>query len=333
MMLEILAPGPLTTVQDAGRSGLRHLGVSSAGAADADALAIANRLVGNAPGAAGLEMTLAGPTVQFRDGRFVALTGGECDAHCAGRPVPQWRPVWMPAGATLEIKRLRRGARAYLAVSGGLATPRVLGSRSTDVRGEFGGRHGRALRSGDRLKLFAPAPDTAPALWRRAAQSPREWFAAGWWVEPTEDLRGDSALLHVLPGRHADALDPKTLRMLRDETWTVAKDSDRMGLRFDGPLFQIGNLPEQVSAAVLPGSLQLPPDGRPILLGVDAQTVGGYPVIAHVIRSDLARAMQLRPGDRVRAVLVNDDGAAQAWKTRRLMLARMAEGISWRLRM
>lgn len=330
-MLEVVSPGFLTTVQDLGRPGYRHLGVPTGGAADRDALRVANVLVGNDEGAAGLEFTLSGATVRLRRARVLALTGGTCEARCGAFAFPMWRPVAVRAGTEIEFSRIRRGARAYLAVAGGLDVPPALGSGSTDLRARYGGFEGRALRARDKLPL-GPDRDGHEALWARLESGDAPISAAGWWVAPTEDLRGDVAMLHLLPGKDVLTLDPRVLRALRDGVWTVGADSDRMGLRFDGPAIPHVAITERVSEPVLPGAIQLPPDGRPIVLGVDAQTVGGYPVIAQVIRADMNLAMQLKPGDRVRPVLVTPEAAESAWQVRRRDFARMREGLAWRAR-
>jgi antagonist of KipI len=207
----------------------------------------------------------------------------------------------------------------------------VLGSRSTDLRCAFGGFHGRALRGGDRLPLARARTDLLRGLRRLRLERQQRFAVPSWWVSPTDDLRGDVCWLHVLPGPDVDALDPRVLRVLRDGIWVVARDSDRMGLRFEGPVVPAAKVPEQISAAVLPGTLQLTPEGRPILLGVDAQTTGGYPRVAQVIRSDLGRAMQLRPGDRVRPVLVSEEAAESVRLARERDLARMRYAIATRV--
>ena len=328
-MLEVVVPGLFTTVQDLGRPGHRHLGVPEGGAADRDALRVANLLAGNDEGDAGLEFTMLGGTLRLRRACIVALTGGECDARCGERALPMWRPVALRAGAEIEIGRVRRGARAYLAVAGGLAVAPLLGSRSTDLRAGFGGHEGRALRARDRIPLGS-AKRMHAALWSRLEAGNAPLAPAPWWVAPTEDLRGDVTMLHLLPGKDVLTLDPRVLRALRDGIWTVGADSDRMGLRFDGPAIPHVARVERLSEPVLPGAIQLPPDGRPIVLGVDAQTVGGYPVVGQVIRADLNRAMQLRAGDRVRPVLVTPEAAEAAWLVRRRDLARLRESVAWR---
>ena len=288
MSVEVLAPGPLTTVQDLGRPGYRHVGVALAGALDPAAAALANRLAGNPADAALLEFTLAGPSLRFDRPVRVALAGGHADAWFAGRDgvrirVPHGRPVTLPAG-DLQVPGIRAGVRGWLAIAGGLDVPEVLGSRSTDLRGGFGGLEGRALRRDDRLALLDP-----PLLQASAPASP------GWWVDPHAfEPRG-------LPVRFVPAagLDPGMLQALQSADWEVTADSNRQGVRLRGP---VPGAPEAggVSAPVAPGTIQLPPDGQPIVLLSDAQTVGGYLRLGHVASADLHRLAQAGPGSMLR---------------------------------
>ena len=310
MSVEVFAPGLLTSVQDAGRPGWRHLGVARAGAADGWSLAVANLLVGNPVDAAALEITLQGPTLCFPRGARIAITGATVDAHCDGEPVPGWRTVDVPAGVPLHLGHCRRGARAYLAIAGGIDVPRVLGSRSTDLRAAYGGQQGRAVRAGDMLSTgaFAGSAPTRLAVARR-------------WVEPRPTLDFDlPALLRYLPG--SARTDPADA--LAGRVWRVAPRSDRQGLRLSGGALAHPGLPPAWSEAVSPGTVQLPPDGQPIVLGVDAQTIGGYPRIGHVITADGSRMAQLRPGEEVRFLPIDADGAARALRAQQASLARLA---------
>jgi antagonist of KipI len=311
MTLHVLSPGMLTTVQDRGRMGWRHLGVGCAGALDGDAHALANLLVGNPPHAATLEITLAGPRLRFDAAACIAVCGAAIDMHCDGAPLSTARPVLLPAGATLALGGCRRGARAYLAVAGGLDVPEVLGSRSTDLRGGFGGVDGRAVQMGDVLPLgIASIP---------SVEIPR---IASWWIDDTHDTSDDGAI-RVLPG--ADPIAPGNA--LFDVAWNVTATSDRQGLRLQGPTLHAMDEGERISAPVTPGTVQLPPDGQPIVLLADAQTHGGYPRIGHVILADLPRLAQLRPGDALRFVPCTSAQAHDAWRRKRHLLARLAIAI------
>jgi len=309
--VEVVAPGAQSTVQDLGRHGWRHVGVGAAGALDPANAALANRLVGNPAQAAVLEIAMTGPTLDFIEPIRIALCGATAQARFESRDgeafaVPGGRPMTLPAGR-LRIGALRDGVRAWLALSGGIDTPLVLGSRSTDLRGGFGGLDGRALRAGDRLPLGAHPPIDAKAT-----------HAPAWWVSLNASTSRDT------PIRFVPACDAANL--LRERAWRVDARSDRQGLRLDGDVSTL-TLPEQVSAAVAPGTVQWPPDGRPIVLLADAQTVGGYPRLGHVIAADLPRLAQCRASDALRFEAVDRATAAAASQRRRAEIARLEWAI------
>jgi KipI family sensor histidine kinase inhibitor len=289
--LEVVAAGLLTSVQDSGRGGLRRHGVSRAGALDPVALARANRAVGNPPGEAGLECTIAGPTLRFlRSVRF-AVSGADLGAvleraDLGAWPVPHDVAVLARAGNVLRFAGRRAGCRAYLALAGGVDVPVVLASRATDLTAGFGGWLGRALRAGDRLGARGRGGAPAPA-------------AAGLAVVPEALVTA-----RVVPGPQADHFAPAALEAFLNETWTLGAASDRVGARLEGtPLAHAGPT-EIVTDGMIPGCVQVPPDGRPIVMLGDAPTTGGYPKIATVIVADLPRLAQLVPGEgRVRFTL------------------------------
>jgi len=266
-MIEILEPGPLTTVQDLGRPGLAALGVPRSGAFDRAALALANRLVGNDERAAGLEITFGGLALRARGPVTVALTGAPCVGLEFGAAVS------LPTGAGLRLGRPATGLRSYLAVRGGLDVPPVLGSRSTDTLSGLGPV---ALRAGDRLPVGAARGEVSGAS---AAPAGGRRFA-------------------VRFGPRDDWFVPAARELLVSAEWTVRAESDRIGLRLDGPPLERAVAGELPSEPTLPGAIQVPPDGRPIVFGPDAPVTGGYPVIAVLL--DLGAAAQLRPGDRLR---------------------------------
>jgi biotin-dependent carboxylase-like uncharacterized protein len=319
--VEVLAPGLLTTVQDPGRSGSRHLGVGSAGALDAYSHAIANLLVGNAIDAPTLEITLAGPRLRLDQPMRIAICGAHIDARVGDIAVPGWRPVWLPANTTLTLGACRRGARAYLAVAGGVVVPSVLGSASTDLRGGFGGFRGRALAVGDVLEL-------APVILDVADSEVADICIAPWWIDPAPDLEFTSpAIIRVVSG--TDSAAPSDA--LFAHAWRVASASDRQGLRLEGDPLQPEDARERLSEPVAPGTIQLPPDGRPIVLLADAQTHGGYPRIGHAIRADWPRLAQLRPGDALRFVSCTHEEARLARESQAQRLARIALAIAARM--
>ena len=280
--IEVLVPGLQTTVQDAGRPGHARIGVSAAGAADPVALLLANRLAGNPPGAAALEMTLVGGTFRFEAPALVALAGADMRAELDGLPLPPLASRRIAAGGTLRCGAAAAGARCYLAVAGGIATPPWLGSRSTHLPSRLGGLEGRAIQRGDRLP-FGVAPAPAPGL-----------------VVQDRDLIAPLPVLRVTAGAHAAHFDAAARGLFESAEFTVSSASDRMGIRFEGAALSMPGGGRMPSEGMPLGAIQVPPDGAPLLLFVDHQTTGGYPVIAAVIAADLWRVGQLRPGARIR---------------------------------
>lgn len=291
-MLEILNPGRFNTVQDLGREGLRHLGITQAGAMDAPSLVLANRLVDNPPGAAGLEIVCGPVEIRFERDGWLALTGALFDAKLDDRELwSGWREPFR-AGQRLRLNGPRRGMRLYLAVDGGIAVPEVLGARATDLQAGFGGMAGRALLAGDRL----PLGSAHAALKARCGVLQLEW-APG---------------IRVLPGPEFEQFEPAARKAFFDSGWQVSSQSNRMGCRLQGPVLKRRGARDLLSHLVLPGVIQVPPAGQPIVLLADAQTTGGYPRIASVIEADLWKLAQVRPGQSVHFVQTDAAGAAAA---------------------
>ena len=318
-MIHVEAPGLLTTVQDLGRWGYQHLGLAPGGAMDVDAARIANLLVGNDPGTAVLEITLAGPRFVLDSGAWIAWTGASSSVTLNDTDLPGWRPVWAPAGSRLRWGGLYRGCRGYLAVGGGMAVPLLLGSRSTDLRAGIGGLEGRALRAGDRLPIGPPR--------RPGAGAHADAFWPDWWVRHDVLPPGQPITLPFIPGPDWETLPDSARVALATGAFRVSPRFDRMGLRLSGPALPAPTGPERLSAGVTCGTLQLPPDGQPILLGVDHQTTGGYPVLGTVARVARSHLAQLRAGDAV-AFQPLPIGAAQAlYRRRERNIRRLAAAL------
>jgi biotin-dependent carboxylase-like uncharacterized protein len=275
-VLTVLAPGPLTTVQDRGRAGRAAIGVPRSGAADRPAAALANRLVGNDPSAAVLETTAGGLRVRAERTLLVAVTGAPAPLVVGGRGAPFNAPLTLHPGVELSLDLPLVGLRSYLAVRGGIDVPEVLGSRSTDTLSGLGPS---PLRAGDLVPVG-----------RLAAEEPVVDVAA---VRPPV-VR---PVLHVLPGPRRDWLEPTAWTALSSAEWTVSADSDRVGLRLTGPRLSRAVDEELPSEGLVPGALQVPPDGAPVLFLADHPVTGGYPVLAVVTTADLSAVAQLRPGD------------------------------------
>lgn len=299
MSIRVELPGIFTTVQDLGRTGFQRDGVPVSGAMDAFSLRAANLLVGNAPGDAGLEITLTGPTLVFERGTLIALCGAPVEAQAGDLPVPSWHPVWLPRGSSLRIGPLRSGCRTYLAVAGGIAEPVVLGGRSTFTRGAFGGHEGRALTEGDDLPL-GTLGSLSTRIVARLAGDGHEPVIAHWGIGPSmRPSYSASPTIRLLDGAQSSALTEPSRRLLFSETFRISSQSDRMGYRLEGIALKLKEPMDLLSEAVAFGTMQLPPSGLPIVLMADRQTTGGYPRIGEVATVDLPLLAQLRPGDRV----------------------------------
>lgn len=295
--MKILAPGPLTTVQDMGRRAHAAKGYPECGACDKYALALGNLLCGNEEGQAALEMTLSGATVAFEEPALFVLSGAQANATLDDRPVPMHEPVRACAGSTLQIGPFAEGLRGYLCVRGGIAVPPVLGSRSTDLKCHIGGLQGRALRSGDVLPIGPEPSGTTGESLRHAAGILRE---KPWLLRPrTAHAYLENQvipLLRAVPGPQQDAFTEEGMRTFFSGLYGVTPDSNRMGIKLSGPSVQTIDGSDILSDGIVEGSVQISANGQPILMLADHQTTGGYAKIATVIAPDLSAAAQLRPG-------------------------------------
>lgn len=293
---DVLRAGLLTTVQDRGRIGCQKFGVTVSGAMDEVALRVGNSLVGNPQDAAGLEISLLGPQIRLRTDCVLALTGAEMDADLDGQPVPWYEAFVGRAGQVLDIRHCRRGMRAYLTVGGGIDVPVRLGSRSTSLAAGFGGFGGRALRDGDVLRVRS----VAGASTRWSGQSAPDG------LRPTF---GSPQTVRVVFGPQDDAFTEAGRRTLLGSSYEVSPASDRMGCRLEGPTIQHVGPADIISDWIPLGGIQVPGNGKPIVLLADRQTTGGYTKIATVIGPDIPRLAQLRPGETVRFDAVTVDEA------------------------
>ncbi|MDA4846192.1 biotin-dependent carboxyltransferase family protein [Hoeflea poritis] len=323
MAVKVLSPGLMTTIQDMGRPGYYHLGIPIGGAMDRLALRTANMLVGNDEGAAGLEAVFMGPELEFTSDAVVAVTGADLPPKLDGQAMECWTSFPVKAGQVLSFDYLRSGARAYIAISGGIDTPPALGSRSTYAIGALGGVDGRAIQAGDELPLGPSSADaagkTVPDALRRAPGSPAE--------------------LRVLPGLYWHRITETSGDRFFEETWKVAGEADRMGYRFQGgtpldfierePPFGAGSDPSNITDACYPyGSIQVPGGTEPIVLHRDAVSGGGYFMIGTVISADMDLIGQLQPNTPARFVRTDMHGALAARQDRARMLASIREALA-----
>jgi biotin-dependent carboxylase-like uncharacterized protein len=324
MPIEVLKPGLATTVQDLGRPGYYHLGIPLSGGMDRFALRAANLLVGNEEGDAVLEVVFLGPELRFTTDAVVTVTGAELPPKLDGVPCATWTAIAVKADQVLSFDFLKAGARAYVAVSGGIDVPLVLGSRSTYPLGALGGLDGRALKAGDTLPLgdkrnTVPAGLTVPAELRRGPSAPSQ--------------------LRVLPGLYNNRMTEESTANFYADTWKVAPEADRIGYRFRGghpiafvprtPPFGAGSDPSNVVDCGYPyGSIQIPGGTEPIVLHRDAVSGGGYFMLGAVISADMDLIGQMQPHTPTRFVPVDMATALDARHERRRLLERLRQALA-----
>lgn len=311
-MLQVVDPGLLMALQDTGRPGFEELGIPPSGACDRWALAVANLLADAPPDGVAVEVTLGGGELLVVETCSVSLAGADLGAERDdGRPLRPNATHRLPAGSRLRFAGSASGARAYVGLAGGIVATKVLGSAATHEQGGLGGLDGRSLRAGDRL---------VPVRRGDLAAAGRDWPLL---VAPHPAM--DERPIRFVPGPDVGSLPAGTLDGLAARAWRVTEACDRMGIRLDGSPLPAGV--EIVSHPLVPGAIQLPADGRPLLILVDGPTVGGYPAVGVVPRAELSRLGQLRPGDEVRFASQDADEARAAWREQQARLARAQETL------
>lgn len=297
-MIEVLSSGAANSIQDLGRPGYLHLGISGGGAMDIPAFRLGNLLLGNPSQAAGLEVALYPFRLKFHVDCQFALTGADCEATLDQRAI---YPSWLcnaKAGQVLTLAPPKRGARSYLTFGGGIDVEPVLGARATDLKTGFGGLHGRGVQRGDRLELGAAqihlAKEVGAAIHRPLTE------------------RGGVVSVQATLGAEWDAFDEASKQAFLQQEWIITPDSNRMGMRLKGEALSLLRPLEMLSHGILPGTVQVPPSGLPIIQLADANTCGGYPKIAHVIDADLWKLAQAPISAKVRFDFVSDVQAALA---------------------
>jgi len=325
MAIKVLKPGLATTVQDLGRPGYYHIGIPLSGGMDRHALAGANLLVGNPEGAAVLEAVFMGPELEFTDDATVAVTGAELPPKLDGAPRETWSSFKVKRGQILSFDFLKLGARAYIAVSGGIDVPLVLGSRSTYALGALGGFRGRKLEAGDELPVGSDT--TSVKEGRTVARELRGLPGA----MPTE--------LRVMPGLYWHRITAAAGDGFFADTWKVAPEADRIGYRFKGgkplefvprePPFGAGSDPSNITDACYPyGSIQVPGGTEPIVLHRDAVSGGGYFMVGTVISADMDLIGQLQPNTQVRFVKVEMEEALGARRARAALTDKLRNSLA-----
>lgn len=325
MSLHILKSGLLDTIQDEGRYGFGHLGVNRSGAMDRVGMAVANFLVGNAVGEAVLEMHFPAPEIRLEAPVLLALAGANFTAEADSVSVPLHTPVLLQAGVSIKFQKKRAGTRCYLAAGGGFALDAWLGSCSTNLVAGAGGWKGRALRAGDMLALRQNTLGVQPGSGEKMQCLP--------WSVNVSDFYPANQPIRFCPGPEYTWLDTDSQSSLAKTAWQITAQSNRMGYRLKGANLQQERVTELVSSVVAPGTIQLLPNGQPIVLMTDCQTTGGYPRIGQIIQADLPRLAQLGAGQAFSLQAVSLETAFAALQEQTQILRRMKTGCALKLSM
>jgi antagonist of KipI len=307
MSMTIIKPGMLSSFQDMGRWGFQHLGVPVGGVMDTFSHRLANLLVGNLTDQATLEMTVTGPVIQFEHTACIALAGADLSPTINGKPIPMHRPLIVQPADTLRFGERRHGARTYMALHGGADIEAVLNSYSTQLRGQLGGYKGRALKTGDTIAF-------RQSLRTEQAKQLQDTLDSSRFHLPALPLLATDSPVRVLTGPHTPMFTPASQHAFFNTPFVITAQSERMGYRLKGESLQRCESTQIVSEATGFGTIQVPPDGHPIVLMADRQTTGGYPKIAHVASIDLPRLAQKMPGDTLffREITLDEAHALQA---------------------
>ncbi|WP_077210432.1 biotin-dependent carboxyltransferase family protein [Bacillus dakarensis] len=309
--VKVMKPGLLTTVQDLGRPEYRTFGVSTSGAMDKLSLQLANILVGNRESAAALEATLIGPHLLFQREGVIAITGGNLNPSINNQSIPMWKAIRVEKGDTLTFGPCVDGCRAYIAFAGGIDTPKVMGSRSTYVRGNYGGIEGRGLKSGDDLQVGESVFHVNSLNGRR--------------LRPNDipDFKSSRSVRFIL-GPHHEEFTPKSFEAFLNEPYTLTNDSDRMGYRLQGPHLQHINGPDIISDFISAGTIQVPGSGQPIIHMADCGTSGGYTKMGVIISADMPYIAQKKPGEQIVFQPITIEEAHRLLRNQEMLLSELS---------
>jgi biotin-dependent carboxylase-like uncharacterized protein len=317
-MIEILTSGLMNSVQDLGRTGLLNQGIGRGGAMDRTALVIANRLVGNDDDLAGIEVSIFPFRLRTERAVLVAVTGCDSEVTINGRGLPPWWTTTIPAGGELRLSPPRTGARAYIALAGGIDCPQVQGSRATDLKSGFGGHRGAALMRGDRLALIS-TPKLVQPLQPAGHGADPNYFRDGFGGRTGNDAQ----TIRIMTGAEYEAFSEEAKMALHQSVFSVSSENNRQGMRLEGPALTLTDRLELHSHGIMPGTIQVPPSGQAVIQLAEANTCGGYPKIAHVIEADLWKLAQAPSGSKLRFEIITRSAAIAAERLERQKLARL----------
>jgi antagonist of KipI len=299
--ISVLNPGLQTTIQDLGRHGYQKYGVIVSGAMDAYAMRLANIAVGNNENEGVLEITMIGPSLELEKGTLISITGGNISPTINGKKIPMGRPVYLKEDCVLNFGACIAGCRSYLAIAGGFDVPEVMESKSTYLRAQFGGFNGRTLKKGDILNIGAKSVAAIKIIEKLQEINLKDEFVApSWYMGDTTAENTNSTIIRVFKDRQFDNISDVSINKFFNSEFNVDNKSDRMGYRLCGEKIELKERLEMISEEVSIGTIQIPPDGNPIILLADRQTTGGYPKIAHVVSVDIQKIVQLKPNSKIK---------------------------------
>ena len=300
MGISVLNPGLLTTIQDFGRNGYQKYGVIVSGAMDTYAMRLSNIMVGNEENEGVLEITLIGPSLKLEKGTLFSITGANLSPTINGRDIPRGRPIYLNKDCILKFGACIAGCRCYLSVAGGFDIPLVMESKSTYLRAEIGGFKGRALQKDDTLSIGVKSSKSDKIIKKlEEIQVKDDFVTSSWYIKNFMMQNPESTVIRVFEDRQFGNVSDESINKFFSSKFNIDTRSDRMGYRLSGEKIELKEKLEMISEEVSIGTIQIPPDGNPIILLADAQTAGGYPKIAHVASVDIQKIVQLKPNDKI----------------------------------
>ena len=300
MSITVLNPGLLTIIQDLGRNGYQKYGVIVSGAMDTYDMRLSNIIVGNEESEGVLEITMMGPLLELKKGTLFSITGADISPTINNKIVPMGRPVYLKEDCTLKFGACKTGSRSYLSVAGGFEVPIVMDSKSTYLRAELGGFKGRALRKNDNLKVGIKNTISSKIIEKlKEIKNEDSFIASSWYVKDYNIKNSEGTVIRVFEDRQFKKISEESINNFFNSEFVIDIKSDRMGYRLNGPKIELKEKLEMISEEVSVGTIQIPPDGNPIILLADSQTAGGYPKIAHVALVDIPKIVQLKANNKV----------------------------------
>lgn len=300
MSISVLSPGLLTTIQDLGRHGYQKYGVIVSGAMDTYAMRLSNIIVGNDENESVLEITLVGPWLMLKKGTLFSITGADLSPTINDQIVPKGRPIYLNNDCILKFGSCKAGCRSYLAIAGGFDVPSIMESKSTYLRGEFGGFNGRSLKKGDIINIGHKCSISTEIIKKLKNTTEKgDFITSSWYIKNFMIQNPESTVIRVFEDRQFHSISDEGINKFFNSKFKIDTRSDRMGYRLSGEKIEFKEKVEMISEEVSLGTIQIPPDGNPIILLADRQTSGGYPKIAHIASVDIQKIVQLKANDKI----------------------------------